>query len=271
MDIRKLTDGMAQVAREAGDYLRTARRDFHPERVENKHPHDYVSYVDRSSERLIVERLRVLLPGAGFVTEEGTTAEDGKECESEYEFVIDPLDGTTNYIRDNAPYCVCIALRSRKEILSGVVYEVCRDELYMACCGGSALLNGQPLHVSRTEDLNQAYAFLELPYNVEDYKETGLSMYRQMYGRVACLRMPGSAAAAMCYVAAGRFDIWFESFIGVWDYSAAALIVRCAGGTVTDFFGNPDILNTNHIVVTNGPLHAITLQMLQKALPRGIN
>jgi len=267
MELEQLTNEIAQIARLAGDYLRQARTDFHSDLVENKHPHDYVSYVDRNSEKLLVEKLHALLPQASFITEEGTVEQ---EQTADFQFVIDPLDGTTNFIRDNAPYCVCIALRSSTEFLIGVVYEVCRDELYTAYKDGPALLNGKLIHVSKVTDLNEAYAFLELPYNVDDYKHTGEWMYRQLYGRVTCLRMPGSAAAGLCYIAAGRFDVWFESFIGRWDYSAAALIVRQAGGTVTNYFGNTDIMNTSHIVATNGPLHAEMIQLLQEALPYGI-
>lgn len=267
MQLEQLTHDIALIARLGGDYLRQARKDFHSDLVEKKHAHDYVSYVDRNSEKLLVEKLHTLLPEAAFITEEATVEQ---EQSAELQFVIDPLDGTSNYIRDNAPYCVCIALRSKTELLVGVVYEVCRDELYTAYKGGPALLNGNSIHVSDVDNLNDAYAFLELPYNTAEYKHTGEWMYRQLYGRVACLRMPGSAAAALCYLAAGRFDIWFESFIGRWDYSAAALIVRQAGGTVTDFFGRQDIMNTNHIAASNGLLHPQIIDMLQGALPYGI-
>ena len=266
-DLHILTEKVGHIAHEGGTFLREACLAFDVQKVETKHTHDYVSYVDRESERQIVSKLKSLLPEAGFITEEGTirTEEDLR-----LKWVIDPLDGTTNFIRNNAPYCISIALCSNKEILLGVVYEVCRDELYTAYKDGPSTLNGLPIRVSNINCMNNAYAVLELPYNTVEYKATGAHLYECLYGEVACLRMPGSAAAAMCYIAAGRFDIWFESFIGLWDYMAAALIVKQAGGKVTDFFGRENILNSNHIVATNTLLHDKILDWLGEAIPKGL-
>ncbi len=132
------------------------------------------------------------------------------------------------------------------------------------------MLNGHPITTSRVDRMDNAYAILELPYNTQEYKATGAHMYDRLYGKATCLRMPGSAAAAMCYVAAGRFDIWFESFIGLWDYMAAAIIVRQAGGKVTDFFGRENIMQTNHIIATNTLLHGETLKWLGESMPIGL-
>ena len=266
-DLHILTEKVGHIAREGGTFLREARLTFDAHKVETKHTHDYVSYVDRESERQIVDKLKILLPEAGFITEEGTIRTNE---ERQLKWVIDPLDGTTNFIRDNAPYCISIALCSNKEILLGVVYEVCRDELYAASKDGPSTLNGHPIRVSGISSMEDAYAILELPYNTMEYKATGAHLYDRLYGTAACLRMPGSAAAAMCYVAAGRFDIWFESFIGRWDYMGAALIVKQAGGKVTNFFGSEDILNINNIVATNALLHDKILDWLGENMPKGL-
>ena len=128
LDLKQLTGDVCRIATEAGHFLKEERKNFRRESVVEKHAHDYVSYVDKESEVRIVKALSALLPEAGFITEEGSaTYQDEPYC-----WVIDPLDGTTNYIHDEAPYCVCIALRSRTELLLGVVYEVCRDECFCA-------------------------------------------------------------------------------------------------------------------------------------------
>ena len=145
LDLQQLTTEVCRIATEAGNFLRKERRSFSRERVVEKHAHDYVSYVDKESERLLVAQLSALLPEAGFIAEEGSAVYKNEP----YCWVIDPLDGTTNYIHDNAPYCVSIALRSCTELLLGVVYEVCRDECFYAWKGGKALMNGDEMHVSK--------------------------------------------------------------------------------------------------------------------------
>lgn len=136
MDLERLTEEVKKLAVETGKFLRDERVAFNQDKVEQKGAHDYVSYVDKASEKRIVARLHELLPEAGFVAEEGS----GTFGSQEYCWVVDPLDGTSNYIHDSAPYCVSIALRNREEILLGVVYECCRDELFWAYRGGKAYM-----------------------------------------------------------------------------------------------------------------------------------
>ena len=151
LDLEQLTADVCRIATAAGHFLKEERKNFRRESVIEKCTHDYVSYVDKESERRLVTELSALLPEAGFIAEEGSaTYNDEPYC-----WVIDPLDGTTNYIHDNAPYCVSIALRSRDELLLGVVYEVCRDECFYAWKGGKAWLNGAPLHISDIDDVTK--------------------------------------------------------------------------------------------------------------------
>ncbi|KAA6321921.1 Inositol-1-monophosphatase [termite gut metagenome] len=250
----QLTSSVREIAVEAGQFLRKERKDFH----------NYVSYVDKESERLVVERLSALLPEAGFITEEGSAVYSGEE----YCWVIDPLDGTTNYIHDNAPYCVSIALRSRTELLLGVVYEVCRDECYYAWKGGKAYLNGEQIHVSDVRDVENSFLQLELPYNYQDYRPTIEYVFHELYGKVSSIRINGSSAMSLCYVAAGRFEGWMEAYIGKWDFSAGALIVMEAGGQVTDFTGNEHFIDGHHIIATNGYLHQSLLQLVKVVPPK---
>lgn len=144
IDLALLTDKVRKLAIETGAFIRNERKKFLRERVEKKHAHDYVSYVDKESEKRIVAFLAELLPEAGFIAEEGSaTLTDEPYC-----WLVDPLDGTTNFIHDNAPYCVSIALRNKEELLLGVVYEICRDECYWTYKGAPSFLNGEVIYVS---------------------------------------------------------------------------------------------------------------------------
>lgn len=262
-DLKTLTDSVCRIARRAGCFLKEERKGFRQEMVQEKHAHDYVSYVDKESERRIVSALRELLPEAGFIVEEGSAVYTGEP----YCWVVDPLDGTTNYIHDNAPYCVCIALRNKQSLLLGVVYDPCRDECFYAWQGGGAYVNGERMQVSSVRQVEDAFVVAELPYNSGQYARTGEHLIHELYGKVAGIRMTGSAALAICYVAAGRFDAWLEAFIGKWDFSAAALMVLEAGGKVTDFYGNNHFIDGHHIIATNGPLHPLFQKLVQEVSP----
>lgn len=248
MNLGNITLQVINIARNTGSYLASERKNFKKENVIEKNSHDYVSYVDREAEKRTVKELKKLLPKAGFITEEATVEQSGKGLN----WVIDPLDGTTNYIQDYAPFCVSIALCKDDEILIGVVYEVTRDECFYAWKDSDAYMNGTPIQVSNKK-LENAFIGLDLPYNAEHYKPILLNIFTNLYGKVSSIRIGGSAATSLCYVAAGRYDGWAEAFISRWDYSAGVLIIRRAGGMITDFNGNKDI--THHIVASNGVIH----------------
>jgi myo-inositol-1(or 4)-monophosphatase len=255
-----------------------------------------VSYVDKGSEQLIVKALRALLPEAGFITEEGTAKGDDVGCLKDEEgctWVVDPLDGTTNFIHGFAPYAVSIALIRGREILVGVVYEICADECFYAWKGGGAFLDGRwmmedgrckmsdgrckmedggckpsfrrvPLHVGQST-INDALLCLQLPYNSDAYKPVIKRLIDRFYGNVGSIRMMGSAAIALCYVAAGRLDAYAERYIGQWDYMAGALIVKEAGGMVTNYDGSDDFTQGDSIVATNGVVHQALLDAVREA------
>jgi myo-inositol-1(or 4)-monophosphatase len=275
-DLEKYTLAVCEIARRAGAYIREERRKFSLESVERKHAHDYVSYVDKGSEQLIVSALRELLPEAGFITEEGTEEARSEECGVRSEkcgvrseecgvrseallWVVDPLDGTTNFIHQYAPYAVSIALLQGKTVLIGVVYEICADECFYAWQGGGAFVSrseecgvrSERLHVS-SQKIQDALLCLQFPYNSEAYKPVMKGLIDQLYGNVGSIRACGSAAMALCQVAAGRLDGYAEKYIGQWDYMAGSLIVQEAGGTVTDFEGSEDFTQGNSVVATNG-------------------
>ena len=286
-DLEKYTLAVCEIARQAGAYIREERRKFSLDSVERKHAHDYVSYVDKGSERLIVSALRELLPEAGFITEEGTEEARSEECgarsdvsrseecgvrSEELLWVVDPLDGTTNFIHQYAPYAVSIALLQGKTVLIGVVYEICADECFYAWKGGGAWLCGmrnvecgmrsERLHVS-SQKMQDALLCLQFPYNSDAYKPVMKRLIDRLYGHVGSIRACGSAAMALCQVAAGRLDGYAEQYIGQWDYMAGSLIVMEAGGTVTDYSGSPDFTQGNSVVATNGVIQQDFLTVIK--------
>lgn len=260
IDLQRLVSDVKRVAIATGHFLREERAKFDRSAVQEKGPHDYVSYVDKASEERLVAQLTALLPEAGFVTEEKTTQQYASE---EYCWVIDPLDGTTNFIHDMAPYCVSIALRNRSEVLLGVVYEVCRNECYWAYKGGGAYLNDCPISVSSISDMSQAQILLGFPYDSERFRPIVLGAIAQMYGAVGAERLLGSAAAELCYVAAGRAEGRIEGLLGPWDVAAGTLILSEAGGLTTDFSGGDTYLNGREVLASNGLIHESLMRIVR--------
>lgn len=260
MDLEQITIKVREIALQAGAFLRNERSNFDRSKVEKKSAHDYVSYVDKESERQIVAQLRELLPEAGFIAEEGS----GSLTTEEYCWLVDPLDGTTNFIHNNSPYCVSIALRDRNEMLVGVVYEVCRDELYWTYKGSPSYLNGEEIHVSNISDMDEAFVALGFPYDYDSYKPLAERIVHDLYGNVGGLRLLGAAAAELCYVAAGRFEVRIEGLLGPWDIAAGSLILMNAGGKVTDYSGGNDFYSGREVLATNGRLHQEFLKIVGK-------
>jgi len=260
--LKEITDKTKRIAIKTGNFLKSERENFDSSKIIEKNSHDYVSYVDQEAEKLIINELTSVLPSAGFITEEGT----GKYNGEKYYWVIDPLDGTTNFIHDNAPYCVSIALMQDKEIIVAVIYEVCRDECFYAYKGGGAYLNDKPIHVSSIKDIDQSLIGLDLPYESQKYKPLINHLIDNLYGKASSIRLNGSAAISLCYVACGRYEIWGEAFIKTWDYSAGILIVEEAGGLISDYSGKPFVWGDHDIVASNGHTHSYFCNLLKPFL-----
>lgn len=258
LDLENICIKVQQIARSAGSFLREERRKFNLNCVEEKSAHNYVSYVDKESEQWLVKQLSALLPEAGFIAEEGT----GSLNNEEYCWIIDPLDGTSNYIHDMAPYAVSIALRNKSELLLGVVYEVCRDECFYAIKGGKSYLNGREIQVSDVSSLDKAFIALGFPYNAEAYHPTAVRLVERLYGVAGGTRLLGSAAAELCYVACGRFEGRIEAFLGPWDVAAGGLILMQAGGIISDFKGTNKWESGNQVIASNQLLHKTFLQLI---------
>jgi myo-inositol-1(or 4)-monophosphatase len=179
-------------------------------------------------------------------------------------WVVDPLDGTTNFIHGFAPYAVSIALTQGREILLGVVYEVCANECFYAWKGGGAYVDGKAIHVGNSA-IGDALICLQLPYNSDAYKPVIERLIDRFYGNVGSIRMIGSAAMALCYVAAGRLDAYAERYIGQWDYMAGAIIVKEAGCMVCNYEGLSGFTQGDSVIATNGVIHSNLVETVKAA------
>jgi len=248
MNLENLCFDVQGLAKIAGLFISEEREKFNIEDVIVKGKADFVSYVDKQAEKLIVDGLRDLLPGSGFIAEEGTaTSSDEK-----YKWIIDPLDGTTNFIHGLPPFAVSIGLMEDKELILGVVYEVTQDECFYAWKGSKAYLNGEEIKVSTAATTSDALIATGFPYSAFEKLENYVESMRYFMVHSHGLRRLGSAATDLCYVAAGRFEAFYEHGLKSWDVAAGAIILRQAGGKVSDFNGGDKFLYNGEMVAANG-------------------
>ena len=250
MDLGDLTGRVAALAKEVGGFIRQQALTFELKSVEYKGLNDLVSYVDKLAETLLVSELSLILPEAGFITEEKTVSKIGRT----YNWVIDPLDGTTNFIHGIPTYSVSIALKSEEKLILGVVYEVNRDECFYAWDAGGAYLNGQAISVSRSASLSQSLLATGFPYYNFDRQEEYLKLFADIMQKCHGLRRIGSAAVDLAYVACGRFDGYFEYNLNDYDIAAGIVLVREAGGEVFDFSGGFNPIEKREVIATNGKI-----------------
>ena len=243
-----LTLATCEIARLAGKFMAEERKGFKASMIETKGLHDLVSYVDKESEKQIIGQLQQLLSESGFIAEEGTTDIRGER----FNWVIDPLDGTTNYIQGIPIYAVSIGLLDGDELVLGVVYEVGQNECFYAWKDGGAYLNGEPIRVSERGDIHDALLATGFPYNDFSQMESYMQLLQWAMKNARGVRRLGSAATDLAYVACGRFDAFWEYDLKPWDVAAGAVIVKEAGGIVTDYKGGNDYLFGKEIVATNG-------------------
>ena len=246
LDYRAICLSACDLAREAGAYIAEQRKSFTFADVEFKGAQNLVSYVDKQTEKMIVERLRELTPDAGFITEEGTVtaAVEGQPLK----WIVDPLDGTTNFVHDFSPYCVSIALMDEDELTAGVIYEVTRDELFYAWRGSYAYLNGQRIRVSATDKLENALIAIGFSYAALNKTDGFVDSLVHFQNTTHGIRRVGSAAADLAYVACGRCDAFYHTGLSPWDVAAGVLIARQAGARITDYAGGDDYLFGRQII-----------------------
>jgi len=217
-----------------------------------------VTEMDLRSEKLIVARLRKLLPDASFLAEEGSAVEN----DASYKWVIDPLDGTTNYAHTFPIWCVSIALEWLGEIVLGCVYDPNRDELFTAVRGKPARLNGRLIRVSERRRLDQSLLATGFPYDVQTSSINNLDHFVRFAKTARAVRRAGSAALDLCYLAMGRFDGFWELKLHPWDTAAGTLIVKQAGGRVTDFRGKPYSIYSENLLASNNAIHSQMIRVL---------
>ncbi|MBZ0272909.1 inositol monophosphatase [bacterium] len=244
------------IAKEAGAFL-ASRAGI--SRIEHKGEINLVTEADIACERLLRDRLLALVPGSSFFAEE-----EGGERTGEWQWVVDPLDGTNNFAHGIPIWCVSIALRNGGEVVLGVVHVPPFGETFTATKGGGAYLNGEPIRASATGRLIESVVATGFAYDRRTNPQNNLDHFREMALEVQGLRRCGSAAIDLCWLAAGRFDGFWELRLGTWDVDAGILIVREAGGRVTDFGGEPPADPPPHLLATNGHLHDEMMSVLAR-------
>jgi myo-inositol-1(or 4)-monophosphatase len=252
-DYNQLSLDLATLCRETAQFIRREAATFDRGKVELKGVHDLVSYVDQETEKLLVTGLRRLLPTAGFITEEGTAGTDARAAELNW--IVDPLDGTTNFVHGLPCYSISVALLHHGELVAGVVHEVNRDESFRAAKGTGAFCNEHPMHVTDTTELNSSLIATGFPYTDFGKMDTYLQVLGAFMNRSHGVRRLGSAAVDLAYVAAGRFEGFFEFNLNAWDVAAGILLVREAGGQVTQFLQDGDPLFGREVLASNGRIH----------------
>lgn len=260
MNLDRLCLEVVALAKEAGSFIRTEAGKFRADKIEFKGLNDMVSYVDKTSEEMIVAKLQQLLPEAGFITEEKTVVKTALQ----YNWVIDPLDGTTNFIHGLPVYSVSIALKEYEELVLGVVYEINQNECFYAWKDAPAYLNGKEIHVSDKPILADSLVATGFPYYNFEKADAYLDLFKDLIQNTHGLRRLGSAAVDLAYTACGRFDAYYEYNLNDYDMAAGIIIVKQAGGKVFDFSGRDGMLKTRDVIATNGKVGEELLEKIQR-------
>lgn len=259
MDLKSIKEQVIKLAEECGEFMQTEAKSFDYSKVELKGKNDLVSYVDKELEIQIVKKLKEILPEAGFLTEEGTVAQDTNPLK----WVIDPLDGTTNFIHGLPVYSTSIALIDGNDLLVGVVNDPNRNECFHAYKGGGAFCNGDAIAVSKLGKIEDSLLATGFPFYDFDKLDQYINILNELMKNAHGLRRMGSAAIDLAYVAMGRCEGYFEYNLNAWDLAAGALIVQEAGGRVTDFSGANNFLFGKELLASNS-IHGEMMQVIRK-------
>ena len=251
----------ARAARSAGKILLRYFDRVDQLKVETKSRNDFVTEVDRSAEAAIIQELRARFPGHAILAEES-----GHQGDSEYEWVVDPLDGTTNYLHGFPQFAVSIALRHRGQLECGVVYDPLREEMFTTARGQGAHLNDRRLRVAARTSLDGSLIGTGFPFRDQRHIDHYVGMFKAMSQATAGLRRPGAASLDLAYVAAGRTDGFWEIGLAPWDLAAGALLITEAGGTVTDLSGGVRYMDTGNLVAGNLRIHQGILELIRPFL-----
>jgi myo-inositol-1(or 4)-monophosphatase len=247
MDLKKICEGASEIICRTGEFIRKERNLLSADKVEVKGTHNFVTYVDKEAEAQLIIGLNRLFPKAGFIAEEGTRV-PGKDV---FKWVIDPLDGTTNYIHGAPPYSISVALMENDNVILGIVLEIFSSELFYSYLGAPAFLNGHEIHVSANAELSGALIATGFPYNNFDRMTPFMKSLDYFFLNSAGVRRLGSAAVDLAYVACGRYDAFYEYNLNPWDVAAGAFLVNQAGGNTSDFSGGNGYIFGKEIAAAN--------------------
>jgi myo-inositol-1(or 4)-monophosphatase len=257
-ELINLTQSVIELSRSIGNWMKD--QIIHEHLAEIKTPNNLVTFVDKESERRFVEGLSRLLPNAGYVAEEGT----GEESEKGLNWVIDPLDGTTNYVHGVPVWCTSVGLTWQSVPVLGVIFDPISNELFSASEGNGAFLNGRPIRVSGITELQSSLLATGFPYDDFGRVDAYLGLFRELMHRSRGMRRLGSAALDMAWTAVGRFEGFYEYGLNPWDVAAGTIIVREAGGIVSGFHDHADPVFGEDLVSTNGLIHEELVQVIRK-------
>src|SRR5256714_436493 len=251
-----------KAARKAGSIINRASLDIDLVHVSAKGRSDFVTEVDRAAEEAIIDTLRAAYPQHGFLAEEsGASSASGSD---EYTWIIDPLDGTTNFIHGFPQYAVSIAPQQRAQLTQAVVYDPTRNELFTASKGRGAFLNDRRIRVSRRTQLRECLIGTGFPFRSLEHLDAYLRIFKRVTEETAGVRRPGAAALDLAYVAAGRLDGFWEFGLSPWDMAAGALLIVEAGGFVADFSGESNYLTSGNVVAGNPKVFPQVLKLVQE-------
>jgi len=260
MNLKEVTLKVVELTKIIGQYIQSEATRFSTNDVKEKGLHDLVSYVDKEAEKRLVKALSEIVPEAGFIAEESPQLKRSNKLN----WIVDPLDGTTNFIHRVPVYSVSIALMDKNELVSGVVYEINLDECFYAWKGGPAFLNNIPIKVSPSKRLEQSLVATGFPYHDYSLMKPYLKLFDDLMKTTRGIRRLGSAAVDLAYVACGRFELFYEYSLKPWDVAAGAFIVQQAGGHLTDFKGGDNYLFGGQIVASNKIIHDEIMKKIQR-------
>lgn len=247
IDLELICRETRKIAIQVGAFIKNQQSNINADAIENKGTHDFVTFVDKTAEAKIIEGLKPLVSEAGFIAEEGTETFIGQT----YNWIIDPLDGTTNYIHGFSPFAVSIALKKEDKIVLGVVYEISLNECFYSWEGAPAYLNDKAITVSKAKTIEASLVGTGFPYRNFEHLDNYMDLLKHLCLNSQGVRRPGSAATDLAYVACGRFDAFYEYGLQPWDVAAGAFIVQQAGGNVCDFLGEDNYIFGQEIIASN--------------------
>ena len=260
IDLKKLCEDAIETVKIAGNFIRNQRITFEETAIEYKGFNDLVSYVDKGSEEILVHGLQRLIPDAGFITEENTIS----IADREYQWIIDPFDGTTNFVHGIPCYSISIGLTYKNELVLGIVYEINLDECFYAWKGGGAWMNEKSITVSPINTVSKSLVATGFPYTNYERMKPYMAVFDYCMRNSHGLCRLGSAAVDLAYVACGRFECFYEYGLNSYDVAGGALIVQEAGGKVCDFSGNNNFLFGREIIASNKNIYDEFLSVVKK-------